>query len=87
VIPRREPDQSFDGHQRDMAAWVGCASVDEMNAMHDPLHHALCGWLGVTSHAMLDAAGLPHDAALAAIEEEAVLHCQRLAMAHGAGVP
>ncbi len=58
-----------------------------MNRDHDPLHRALCAWPGIPSHAMLDAAGEPHDATLAALEEDAVLHCQRLIAHHGVGVP
>lgn len=76
----------FDADQARTAAWLGCA-VDEMNAAHDTLHHALCGWLGVRSHSMADAAGEPFDPALSAIEEDAVLHVQRLIARHKVGVP
>jgi hypothetical protein len=86
MIPRRQPDQPFDAHQRDMAEWMGC-SLTQLNAEHDAYHRALCAWLGVPSEAMKDAAGEPHDGRLAGLEEEAVLHVQRLAVAHGVGVP
>lgn len=65
---------------------MGC-SVAKLNAEHDAYHHALCAWLGVVSEAMKDAAGEPHDGQLAGLEEQAVLHVQRLAVAHRVGVP
>ncbi|MGV0964185.1 MAG: hypothetical protein ACOYBT_09875 [Polynucleobacter sp.] len=58
-----------------------------MNREHDPLHRALCGWLGVRSHSMADAAGEPFDPALSALEETAVLHVQRFMAHHNTGVP
>ena len=77
----------FDAHQAETAAWMGYPDAAAMNAAHDPLHRALCGWLGVTSHSMLCAGGEPHDATLAAMEEDAVLHTQRLIAHHRVGVP
>jgi hypothetical protein len=69
-----------------MAEWAGY-SVARLNEDHDKLHAALCKWLGIASHAMLDAAGLPHDARLAEVEEVAVLSVQRLIAHHNAKVP
>jgi hypothetical protein len=86
MIPRRQPDQPFDAHQREVAEWLGC-SVEQMNNQHDPLHLALCGWLGVPSEAMKDAAGELHGGRLAGLEEQAVLSVQRLAVAHGVEMP
>jgi hypothetical protein len=48
---------------------------------HDPLHARLCNWLGVESHALRHAAGLPHDARLATLEEAAVLAVQKFTRA------
>lgn len=80
TIPRRLPDQPFDAHQAEMAEWLGCPTVDEMNATHDHLHADLCQWLGATSFSLLTAQGVeltPERQALASLEEEAVLHVQR----------
>lgn len=85
MIPRQRPGQSFDDHQAEVAAWMGC-SVGEMNAAHDPMHRSLCAWLGVPSHSLACAAGDDHDARLAGLEEEAVLHVQRLAVAYSVEV-
>ena len=80
-------DPHFAERQAATARWMGYPDADAMNAAHDPLHRALCRWLGIPSHSLRNAAGEPHDAALAALEEDAVLHVQRF-MAHaGAGVP
>jgi hypothetical protein len=73
----------FDADQARTAEWLGC-SVEQMNRDHDGLHHALCGWLGVPSHSMADAAGESFDGNLAALEETAVLHLQRFANLAGA---
>jgi hypothetical protein len=70
-----------------MARWAGYDSVDALNHDHDPLHRALCRWLGIESHSMRCAEGEPYDTTLAGIEEEAVLCVQRLAAHHGVGVP
>ena len=89
MIPQRAPGQSFADHQREMAEWLG-ASVDEMNRCHDPLHHSLCAWLGIPSHAMRIAAGepvSPAEAGLAEVEEVAALCVQRLMHRAGATVP
>lgn len=81
----------FATHQRETAALLGYGDdVDAMNADHDPLHRALCRWLGVTSHAMRDAAGeqmTPEEHTLAALEEDAVLKVQKFMRACGAAVP
>lgn len=87
TLPTRQPGESFEDHQAAVARWMGMASAAQMNADHDSLHRSLCRWLGVESHSMLCAEGKPHDAALAAIEEAAVLHLQRMPCHHGAGVP
>lgn len=76
----------FQQQQATTADWLNC-SVEQMNAAHDPLHAALCQWLGVSSHSLACARGEMHDEGVAVMEEEAVLHVQRLAVAHGVGVP
>lgn len=85
--PQQQPGQSFSDHQAETAAWMGYATADDMNADHDALHAAMCKWLGVPSHSLLQAAGEPHDAHLAWIEENAVLHLQRFMRQIGACVP
>jgi len=87
TIPIRDPGESFEDHQANMARWIGVASAADMNATHDNLHRSLCRWLGVESHSMRCAEGLPHDAALAALEEQAVLYLQKFAPHAGARVP
>ena len=62
------------------ARWMGYPDAAAMNAQHDPLHRSLCTWLGVTSHALRDAAGealTEGERYLAALEEDAVLHLQK----------
>lgn len=86
MIPQLRPGQPFRQHQLEVAQWVGC-SVDDLNAHHDALHGALCRWLGVPSHSLACARSDTHDAALAALEEEAVMHVQRFMAHHGVGVP
>lgn len=85
-IPSRQPGQSFDAHQAEVAAWLGC-TVERMNADHDALHEELCGAFGVESRAMRDARGEvinEADRHIANLEEEAVLHVQRwLVACHG----
>lgn len=61
--------------------------IAAMDRDHDPLHLALCAWLGVRSHALADGRGEPHDATLANLEEVAVLAVQRFMVASGVGVP
>ena len=72
---------TFAEHQADTAQRLGYGDdVEAMNRDHDPLHRALCAWLGVPSLAMRMAAGLDlteAEAALAALEEDAVLAVQR----------
>ena len=68
----------FSGTQQEMAWQVGYDTVDEMNRQHDPLHVALCAWLGIPSESMKAAQGLPHDDYRGLIEEDAVMHVQRL---------
>lgn len=36
--PIQRPSQSFEDHQRDMAKWMGCETVEDMNRCHDPMH-------------------------------------------------
>ena len=86
TCPRQQPGQSFDDHQREVAEWIGC-SVGRMNRDHDALHASLCAWLGIPSHSLACAAGRPNDPDLAAMEEGAVMHVQRLLTHHGVGVP
>lgn len=60
--------------------YTGPDAADRMNAEHDPLHAALCRWLGLTSQSLRIAAGealTPAEHKLAAYEEDAVLHVQR----------
>lgn len=78
---------SFDAQQAETARWMGYPDATAMNAAHDPLHAALCGWLGVPSHSLACARGEAFDETLAAVEESAVLHVQRLMAHHGVGVP
>lgn len=90
MIPARRPGQSFESHQQEMAGWTGCGSIDELNRLHDPLHRSLCAWLGIDSQALRQSAGdeLTHGQQLLAIlEEEAVLHVQRLICHAGIEVP
>jgi hypothetical protein len=54
---------------------------------HDPLHAILCDWLGLTSQALRQAAGLPFDGEIAAAEEEAALAVQRFLRLAGAALP
>lgn len=81
MIPQRRPHQSFASHQAEMATWLG-TDVATMNAAHDPLHRSLCAWLGIASVSLTDP-----DHPLAAIEEQAVLHVQRLIHHAGAATP
>lgn len=76
MIPRRRPDQSHEGHQQEMADWLGC-TVDEMNADHDRLHAALAVWLGFPSMVLRVARGEDADHTLANHEENAALYLQR----------
>jgi hypothetical protein len=68
---------SFAAHQAETAEQLGYGdNVRAMNMEHDPLHGALCHFLGVTSFALADARGevLSHQQReLAAAEEAAVL--------------
>lgn len=81
----------FNAHQRSMARRLGYgADVDGMNHDHDPLHRALCAWLGVESFALREAAGeslAPAAKRLAIAEERAVLALQRFARIAGARPP
>ncbi len=86
TIPKRRIGQSLAAHQQEVAVWVGC-DVNRLNDTHDSLHAALTRWLDVSSHSLASASGKPHDARLAGIEETAVMHVQRLMIAHGVGVP
>lgn len=86
MIPRQRPGQSLESHQAEMAEWMGC-DVETMNAAHDPAHRSICAWLGVPSHSMACADGESFDLRLADLEENAVLHVQRFAVAHGVEVP
>lgn len=90
MIPQRAPDQTFADHQAEMAKWAGYPDARSLNRDHDPLHLAVCDWLGVTSHSMRAADGEPltrDERLLAAFEEEAVLMLQRFMRHAGARVP
>ena len=81
---------TFAEQQAQTAAWMGYASAEEMNAAHDPLHRALCRWLGIESMAMREAEGEvlgDPEKLLAGIEEDAVLSLQRFICHAGVGVP
>lgn len=76
---------SFAAHQVHTAERLGYGDdVAGMNRDHDPLHRALCAWLGVPCLALPE--GQP-GSYLAGIEEEAVLAVQRLMRAHCVAVP
>jgi len=62
-------------------------NLNAMCRQHDPLHALLCAWIGVPSHSLQQAAGLPADPELAAYEEEAVIAVQALLRAHCAPLP
>jgi hypothetical protein len=57
--------------------------VAAMTRDHDYLHAVLCDRLGVPSHSLRLAAGLDHDAQLAALEEAAVCAVTRWGRAAG----
>lgn len=71
----------FDRHQLETARALGYGDdVAELNRQHDPLHVAMCKWLGVTSHSMRVAAGeelTSDEQRLAEQEEAAVIALQR----------
>lgn len=78
--PIQRPGQSLASHKRDMAQWMGCSSVEQMDQDHDPLHAELTQWMGATSYSLLVAQGVdlpPPLRRLAELEENAVLHVQR----------
>jgi hypothetical protein len=78
--PIRRPGQSMDEHKRDMARWMGCSSVEQMDDDHDPLHAELSQWMGATSYSLLLAQGVelpPKLRRLAELEENAVIAVQR----------
>lgn len=85
--PARQPGQSFEDHQREVAAWCGYPDTEALNRDHDALHASLTRWLGIPSHSLAAARGEPHDPLLAGIEEDATLATQRLLAHHGTGVP
>lgn len=77
--------------QERTAAWLGyghgAEAASRMNADHDPLHAALCAALGVPSQSLRMAQGetlTRREMDLAAMEEDAVLAVQKLAMHAGA---
>lgn len=88
--PAWKPGETFDQHQAAMAEWLGHTSVDEMNRHHDRGHVSLARWLGVTSHALRDAAGAHltrEEADLAGLEEDALLSLTRYANHAGVQLP
>lgn len=89
TYPRQKPGQSLDQHQAEMARWMG-VSVETMNRVHDPRHHALCAMLGLPSQSMRQAAGedmTAKDYHLASLEEQAVLNVQRFMHQAGGKLP
>ena len=84
-------DETFDEHQRRTAERLGYGSdVAATNRDHDPLHAALCRWLGVESHALRVARGENltfGEHYTANLEEDAVLAVQRFARHCGARMP
>lgn len=86
-----KPPEEFAAHQARTARRLGYGDdVAAMNADHDPLHRALCAWLGVDSLSLRGAAGEPLTAAehaQANLEEDAVLAVQRFMRHAGAAVP
>jgi hypothetical protein len=59
--------------------------IDQMNMEHDPLHGALCHFLGISSYALAQARGerlTDQQQMLANAEESAVLACQKLRQMH-----
>lgn len=69
--------------QAAMAEWLGC-SVERMNAHHDSLHRWLAERVGRESLSLKFSRGeqlTPDEAAVAAIEEDAVLAIQRYLVA------
>lgn len=83
--------RTFEQKQRRTALRLGYGEdVAALNAEHDPLHRALCAWLGVASYALRDAAGEHLTSAeheLARYEEAAVLAVQRFARRAGLPMP
>lgn len=62
-----------------IAEWMGC-SVERMNAHHDQLHAWLSARAGLPSFSLKQSRSeqlTPDEAAIAAAEEDAVLHLQR----------
>jgi hypothetical protein len=76
----------FAAQQQETARRLGYGEdVAAMNLHHDPLHGALCHFLGVPSYALKQARGEPlseREQALADMEEEAVMASQRLRQMH-----
>lgn len=65
--------------QAEMAEWLGC-SVERMNAHHDDLHRWLAERAGLPSFSLRLSEGerlTSAECAIAAAEEDAVLHVQR----------
>lgn len=87
TCPEQRPGQPLYAHQCEVASWMGYPSVAAMNRHHDDVHAALCDWLGVTSHSLRCAAGEPHVAELAEMEETAVLALQRFCQHAGGRIP
>lgn len=77
---------SFAADQAATARALGYdGDVSAMNMEHDPLHGALTHFLGVPSYSLAVARGealTDRQRALAEIEEEAVMACQKLRQMH-----
>lgn len=79
-FPAEQLSAEHDTHQQALARWMGC-SVDTMNSEHDGMHEYLCDWLGIESRSLRVARGeklSDEDFALSCMEEDVVLHLQRL---------
>lgn len=79
---------AFERNQARTARRLGYGEdVEAMNRDHDPLHRALCEWLGLPSYSLSASAGHPVDPDLARYEEAAVLAVQRFLQMAGGTFP
>lgn len=83
MIPQRRPEQSFDAHQAEVAAWCGYEGDDavaQLNRDHDPLHREMCFMFGAGSLSLAHGRGehlTEEQREVAEMEEVAVLATQR----------
>lgn len=89
VVEGRPHDtDAYRATARDLGYGEGPEAALAMCRDHDALHARLCEWLGIPeSYSLRQAAGLPVDAELAAIEEAAVMAAQRLLVMAGGRMP